>query len=180
MKYDGVLLQKIQDIFLVCVERWNQTEFGSDLNAEYDSMIAEIKKLKKGMVRNLKPENFKLRAQAVVDRFDLVESTLKKETEIKKEIKEEKEKENLKQNDLLESDKKKKTKNKNTGRGGARVGAGRPSLGVKKPVSITLPSDDWEEIDNLIQRKEFKSYADYFRFLHHVRWREEATDEPEA
>lgn len=55
-------------------------------------------------------------------------------------------------------------------RGGAREGAGRPSLGVKKAVSITLPQEEWDEIDYLIQVKnEFKSYADYFRYLLNLR-----------
>ena len=65
-------------------------------------------------------------------------------------------------------------------RGGARKGAGRPSKGVKKPVSITMPAADWEEIDRLIRMGEFDSYADYFRFLHqarvgdpHERWRDQ-------
>lgn len=50
-------------------------------------------------------------------------------------------------------------------RGGKRAGAGRKSLGVKKPVSITLPDEVWNEIDNLIQNGDYKSYADYFRSL---------------
>ncbi|MNN54012.1 hypothetical protein D3C81_1688020 [compost metagenome] len=60
---------------------------------------------------------------------------------------------------------KKETKINSEHRGGRREGAGRKSLGVKKPVSITLPEDTWNEIDNLIQSEKFKSYADYFRSL---------------
>lgn len=55
--------------------------------------------------------------------------------------------------------------NKVENRGGKREGAGRKSIGVKKPVSITLPQEDWDEIDNLIKAGEFKSYAEYFRSL---------------
>lgn len=32
-------------------------------------------------------------------------------------------------------------------RGGQREGAGRPSLGTTKKVSITLPDEIWEKID---------------------------------
>lgn len=32
-------------------------------------------------------------------------------------------------------------------RGGYREGAGRPSLGVTKKLSITLPADSWNEIE---------------------------------
>jgi hypothetical protein len=31
--------------------------------------------------------------------------------------------------------------------GGYREGAGRPSLGITKKVSITLPDDIWDEIE---------------------------------
>jgi len=48
-------------------------------------------------------------------------------------------------------------------RGGARKGAGRKSLGVKKPVSIVLEQHEWDEIDSLIQSGDYKSYSDYFR-----------------
>lgn len=50
-------------------------------------------------------------------------------------------------------------------RGGRRAGAGRKSIGVKKPVSITLPVSVWDEIDSVIQSGKYKSYADYFRSL---------------
>lgn len=48
-------------------------------------------------------------------------------------------------------------------RGGAREGAGRKSMGVKKAVSITLPQQIWNEIDNLIRTGQVKSYSEYFR-----------------
>ena len=48
-------------------------------------------------------------------------------------------------------------------RGGARPGAGRKSIGVKKAVSIALPEEAWQEIDSLIQSGEYASYADFFR-----------------
>jgi hypothetical protein len=42
---------------------------------------------------------------------------------------------------------------------------GRPSLGVTKKVSITLPSDVWERIEKEIQDQELKSMSAYFREL---------------
>jgi len=48
-------------------------------------------------------------------------------------------------------------------RGGKREGAGRKSFGVKKPVSIALPQSVWDDIDDLIQNGQYKSYADFFR-----------------
>lgn len=50
--------------------------------------------------------------------------------------------------------------------GGVRKGAGRPKIGLKRPVSITLPEEDWQQIDRLVQSGHCKSYADYFRRLH--------------
>lgn len=54
-------------------------------------------------------------------------------------------------------------------RGGKRHGAGRKAIGIKKPVMITLPQEDWEMIDSLISSGEYKGYADYFRTLHQAR-----------
>lgn len=36
---------------------------------------------------------------------------------------------------------------KKGGRGGTRSGAGRPSIGVTKKVSITMPEEVWKAID---------------------------------
>lgn len=38
--------------------------------------------------------------------------------------------------------------------GGRRVGAGRPSLGTTKKVSLTLPDEIWEEIERQMETKE--------------------------
>jgi len=46
--------------------------------------------------------------------------------------------------------------------GGYREGAGRPSLGVTKKVSITLPADIWNEIEK--EKGDFTTAA-YFRNL---------------
>ncbi len=53
-------------------------------------------------------------------------------------------------------------------RGGARKGAGRPSKGIKKPVSITIPKEEWDLIDKCIAEGHYKTYADYFRHAHHI------------
>jgi hypothetical protein len=42
---------------------------------------------------------------------------------------------------------------------------GRPSLGVTKKVSITLPSDVWEKIEQEIKDQDLKSMSAYFREL---------------
>jgi len=44
--------------------------------------------------------------------------------------------------------------------GGYREGAGRPSLGLTKKVSITLPDDIWKRID---KEKGNSSMSSYFR-----------------
>lgn len=41
--------------------------------------------------------------------------------------------------------------------------AGRPSLGVTKKVSITLPQDIWEKIQKDLNDQELKSMSAYFR-----------------
>lgn len=56
-------------------------------------------------------------------------------------------------------------------RGGKREGAGRKSIGVKKPVSIALPEEKWLEIDNLIQSGKYHSYSEFFRDLVNDRFR---------
>ncbi|KAB2429189.1 CopG family transcriptional regulator [Bacillus thuringiensis] len=42
--------------------------------------------------------------------------------------------------------------------GGKREGAGRPSLGITKKVSITLPEEAWKRIED-----SEKSYSQFFR-----------------
>lgn len=96
---------------------------------------------------------------------------MKQETEIKDSPEGLKKDSEIKQEDEPEnSTKKKETEIKGEQmqisiRGGRRAGAGRKSLGVKKPVSITLPEHIWNEIDNQIQERIHRSYADYFRSL---------------
>ncbi|MGE6619299.1 CopG family transcriptional regulator [Bacillus thuringiensis] len=44
--------------------------------------------------------------------------------------------------------------------GGKREKAGRPSLGITKKVSITLPKEDWTRIE-----ESKKSFSQFFREL---------------
>ncbi|MCR8860365.1 CopG family transcriptional regulator [Bacillus pseudomycoides] len=44
--------------------------------------------------------------------------------------------------------------------GGKREGAGRPSLGITKKVSITLSEEDWKRI-----KDSKKSFSQFFREL---------------
>lgn len=42
----------------------------------------------------------------------------------------------------------------------------RPRIGLTKKVSVTLPHDEWERIENLIKEGHLKSLSEYFRVLH--------------
>ncbi|SKQ05955.1 Uncharacterised protein [Mycobacteroides abscessus subsp. massiliense] len=55
--------------------------------------------------------------------------------------------------------------------GGARPGSGRKKIGVAKALRITLPTDEWKAIDEMIQAGQFDSRAEYFRFLHQRNWK---------
>jgi hypothetical protein len=52
--------------------------------------------------------------------------------------------------------------------GGAREGAGRPKIGVSRPLRINLPEKAWKEIDELIQQGEYDNYSEYFRKLYEM------------
>lgn len=49
--------------------------------------------------------------------------------------------------------------------GGFREGAGRPSLGVTKKVSITLPEEIWSKIERDIELSDVKTQSAYLRNL---------------
>jgi len=51
---------------------------------------------------------------------------------------------------------------------------GRPSMGVTKKVSITLPEDIWSKIKSDIKDKDLKSMSAYFRELALAHFKEEA------
>lgn len=50
--------------------------------------------------------------------------------------------------------------------------AGRPSLGVTKKVSITLPQDIWDKIEKDIQVEDLKSMSAFFRKVSLDRYKE--------
>lgn len=50
--------------------------------------------------------------------------------------------------------------------GGAREGAGRPKIGVSKPLRINMPESAWAEVDSLIEKGHYENYSEYFRKLH--------------
>lgn len=45
-------------------------------------------------------------------------------------------------------------------------GRGRPQIGIQKQIKLTLPPEDWEKIEILIENKHADSLSDYFRQLH--------------
>ncbi|HWJ77578.1 MAG TPA: hypothetical protein VNR61_05845 [Niallia sp.] len=51
---------------------------------------------------------------------------------------------------------------------------GRPSMGVTKKVSITLPNDIWSKIESEKQESNLKSMSAYFRELALAHFKEEA------
>lgn len=53
-----------------------------------------------------------------------------------------------------------------TKHGGVRPGAGRPAIGRRRVVSISLPDQDWKKIDQKIESGEVESLSEYFRDLH--------------
>lgn len=50
--------------------------------------------------------------------------------------------------------------------------AGRPSLGVTKKVSVTLPQDIWERIEGEIKDQDLKSMSAFFRKVALDRYKE--------
>ncbi|MFM9278004.1 hypothetical protein [Paenibacillus jiagnxiensis] len=42
----------------------------------------------------------------------------------------------------------------------------KPKGGIKRHYTVTLPQQDWDIIDNMIQEGRFRYVSDYFRFLH--------------
>lgn len=56
-----------------------------------------------------------------------------------------------------------------SGRGGARKHAGRPRIGVARALKITLPQEEWERIDRMVEDGQVRSQAEYFRQAHLVK-----------
>lgn len=117
---------------------------------------------------DLSPTGFEARYTELINEYDHISLWESKLLEIHNE-KNKIETVGIKQPENEEKPIKKKT-GKNKGeqlvmsiRGGKRAGAGRPSKGVKKAVTIVLPDEAWLEIDSLIENGEYAGYADYFR-----------------
>ena len=49
---------------------------------------------------------------------------------------------------------------------------GRPAMGINKQVKLTLPEEDWNEIEKMIENGEVDGYSGYFRQLHQFSKRE--------
>lgn len=49
-------------------------------------------------------------------------------------------------------------------------GPGRPQIGVRKQIKMTLPKEDWDQIEQLIENEHAESFADYFRQLHRTQF----------
>lgn len=49
--------------------------------------------------------------------------------------------------------------------GGAREGAGRKKIGESRALRITLPKEEWEVIDKIVEQGGASSLSDYFRRL---------------
>lgn len=47
------------------------------------------------------------------------------------------------------------------------VKTGRPTIGVARRVAITLPEQDWKQIEETIAEGHVKSYSEYFREVHY-------------
>lgn len=45
-------------------------------------------------------------------------------------------------------------------------GRGRPPIGIQRQVKLTLPPEDWKQIEKILENKEADSLSDYFRQLH--------------
>ncbi|SYX84591.1 hypothetical protein [Paenibacillus alvei] len=172
--YDKDLLFTLDKLFSYCSQRINLVR--GVMIDQYDQLMDEILKIKKAASRkSIKPVNFVKRCNAVISLYNAYEAEFCRDKErmqwvqpyrgeLKKNVQfnltEANQENELKKNVDINVDVIKKK------RGGARKGAGRKSIGVKKPVTISMPQSEWDEIDSLIQSGEFQSYADYFRTLH--------------
>ncbi|MCV4233328.1 hypothetical protein OHJ21_19275 [Virgibacillus sp. LDC1] len=161
------MFEQLMKVFSKSTQLRNQAPHSSPIREQCNEVMDGIIKLNK-VINRIKPENYVKRGKPFIDLIKSIDKSLNGDEALKSHY--------YKQPDVSvqtvtsENELKKETEIKTKEpekpkRGGARTGAGRKSIGVKKPVSITLPQEDWNEIDNLIKAGEFKSYADYFRSL---------------
>lgn len=45
---------------------------------------------------------------------------------------------------------------------------GRPTIGDRKVLSVTLPPNEWEKIQSIVDAGHAESFVDYFRQLHEM------------
>jgi hypothetical protein len=51
-------------------------------------------------------------------------------------------------------------------KGSVKRKPGRPHIGERRVISITLPENEWEKVESLITAGHATSSSDYFRQLH--------------
>ncbi|MNO06659.1 hypothetical protein D3C81_2285290 [compost metagenome] len=49
---------------------------------------------------------------------------------------------------------------------------GRPKIGVSRALRITLPLEEWDRIDKLVEDEIVKTQSEYFRLAHMAQWDE--------
>lgn len=140
------MFEQLMMVFSKSTRLRNQVPQSSPVRAQCNEVMDGIIKLNK-VINRINTENYVKRGKHFIDLINSIDRSLN-DNELKKEI------------EIIPVA---TEQIKPTSRGGARKGAGRKSLGIKKPVSITLPPENWKEIDNLIQTNEFASYADFVR-----------------
>ncbi|WP_375102224.1 hypothetical protein ACDZ28_00035 (plasmid) [Paenibacillus sp. RS8] len=130
-----------------------------DFRKQAESFKAKIPNTNKNLDWTSESEGFEEWFNGLEDeyvRLSQWNSLLKKASEIKK-------KENREKEELKKTPQNKEGQVTLSLRGGARPGAGRKSLGVKRKISIVLPQEDWDYIDSLVAEKKCASVAEYFR-----------------
>jgi len=172
------MIEQLQRAFARATQLFNIAPHNSTTRDELDNAMEAISKLNMSHLhKRVKPENYVLRGQKLIDKVKSIDKFLNGEEALKSHYYKQPEPEGLKEETDIKkrestelSNLNKKTEFKEgqlslSIRGGARKGAGRKAIGIKKPVSINLPESAWNEIDNLIQNGKFSSYAEYFRWL---------------
>ena len=156
------MFDQLMMVFSRSTQLRNQVPQSSPIREQCNEVMDGIIKLNK-VINRIKPENYVKRGKPFIDLIESIDDSLNGNEALKSIY--------HKQPATTENELKKEIEIipvateqiKPTGRGGSRKGAGRKSLGVKRPVSITLPPEMWDEIDNLIQNEKFSSYADFVR-----------------
>lgn len=161
--------------FYECLDKYPDNLELSKFKVNFDETYKIVRKIMSTPISKFpNPDDKRFEIYRLFTELNQIEENLKKETEIKNDslptVPEMKKETEIKTSRNKKASSKKKAieikeeQMKMDLRGGVRHGAGRPSLGKKKPVSITLSENEWTQIDDLIKEGQFKSYADYFRY----------------